>query len=67
MNNRLLHERDNRAQFFLRWNDYARANSPRQRRLKARKIVARESLNEILSAVGGILLLAVIILCLFFI
>jgi hypothetical protein len=58
---------DNRAQFALRWLDYARANSPRQRRLKARKLVARESLNENISAVGGVLLLAAIIIAIFFI
>lgn len=67
MNNRLLHERDNRAQFKLRWHDYARANSPRQRRIKAQRMLARKSRNELLSAAGGILLLTAIIICLFFI
>jgi len=61
------HTTDNRAQFALRWLDYARANSPRQRRFKARKIIARESLNENLSAVGGVLLLAAIVIAIFFI
>ena len=56
---------DNRAQFAARWNDYARANSPRQRRLKVQRMLAIESRNETISAVGGILLLAVIIICLF--
>jgi hypothetical protein len=58
---------DNRAQFALRWLDYARANSPRQRRIKAQRIVARESLNENISAVGGVMLLAAIIIAIFFI
>jgi hypothetical protein len=61
------HTTDNRAQFALRWLDYARANSPRQRRLKAQRIVARESLNENISAVGGVMLLAAIIIAIFFI
>jgi hypothetical protein len=61
------HTADNRAQFALRWLDYARANSPRQRRLKAQRIVARESLTENLSAVGGVMLLAAIIIAIFFI
>lgn len=58
---------DNRAQFELRWYDYQHANSPRQRRLAARRRALLASYHETLSAVGGILLLAVIILCLFFI
>ncbi len=61
------HTSDNLAQFELRWHDYARANSPRQRRLKAQRIVDRESLNETISALAGVVALAVIIIAIFFI
>jgi hypothetical protein len=41
--------------------------TPRQRRLAAQRRVLRAGLRQTLSAAGGILLLAAIIICLFFI
>jgi len=41
--------------------------TPRQRRLQAERRAVLSQYHEILSAVGGILLLAVIIICLLFI
>jgi len=57
---------DNRAQWYLRMDDLQRANSPRQRRLKAERQLIRASFNETLSAIAGGILLGLLILCLFF-
>jgi hypothetical protein len=57
---------DNRAQWYLRWDDYQRANSPRQRRLAAQRRAVLAQHHETISAIaGGILLAVIIILCLF--
>ena len=57
---------DNRAQWYLRMDDYQRANSPRQRRLAAQRRAVLAQHHETISAIaGGILLSVVIILCLF--
>lgn len=44
----------------------SRETTPRQRRLKAERQLIRASFNETLSAIAGGILLAVLIICLFF-
>lgn len=57
---------DNRDQFFLRWHDHLRGHSPRQRKLQLRRQALLTQYHELLSAIaGGILLAVIIILCLF--
>lgn len=58
---------DNRAQWYLRMDDLRRANSPRQRRLAAQRRALLAQYHETISAIAGGILIAVIILCLFFI
>jgi len=57
---------DNRAQWYLRMDDLQRANSPRQRRLKAERQFLLARYHETISAIAGGILLAVLIICLFF-
>jgi len=58
---------DNRAQFFMRWHDYMRGHTPRQRKLQARRRALLAQYHETLSAIAGGILLVVVIICLFFI
>jgi hypothetical protein len=56
---------DNRAQWYLRMDDLQRANSPRQRRLKAERQFMIARYHETISAIAGGILLGLLILCLF--
>lgn len=58
---------DNRSQWYLKMDDYIRANSPRQRRLAAERRFILARYHETFSTIAGGILLVVIILCLAFI
>lgn len=58
---------DNRAQWYLRMDNLRRANSPRQRRLAAQRQFMLARYHETLSTIAGGILLAIIIIYLFFI
>jgi hypothetical protein len=57
---------DNRAQWYLRMDDLQRANSPRQRRLKAERRFLLAQYHLIIVDILGVIVLAIIIITLFY-
>lgn len=57
---------DNRAQWYLRMDDYQRANSPRQRRLDAERKLVLACYHEAVSTILGAIILAILTILIFF-
>ena len=56
---------DNRAQWYLRMDDLQRANSPRQRRLKAERQFLLASYHSLIADILGAIALAILIILIF--
>lgn len=62
----LLHEHNFIEQFYLRWYDQQRANSPRRRRIEAKRQQTLASYHEKVEMVACAILFALLIVVLFF-
>lgn len=62
----LLHEHNFTEQFYLRWYDHQRANSPRRTRLATKRKVLLASYHQKVEMVAGVVLLALLIVVLIF-
>jgi hypothetical protein len=62
----LLHEHNYIPQFYLRWHDHQRQNSPRKRKLAAAREATIAQHHEHIEAIAGVVLFVILILALSF-